>query len=62
VKNSAIITALILLVASQAAAGAISPALEARMENLADQDLIKVLVVMQDQADIQSLQITARKP
>ncbi len=54
-KNSAIITAFILLVASQAAAGAISPALEARMENLADQDLIKVLVVMRDQPDIKSL-------
>jgi len=46
---------MILLIASQAAAGVLTPALEARMENLADQDLIKVLVVMQDQPDIKSL-------
>jgi len=55
VKKSAIIPVFILLVASQAAAGALSPALEARMNDLEDQDLIKVLVIMQDQPDIRSL-------
>ena len=54
-KKSAIITAFILLIASQGVAGTISPALEARMNDLADQDLIKVLVIMQDQPDIQGL-------
>ena len=54
-KNPAIITAFILLIASQGVAGTISPALEIRMNDLADQDLIKVLVIMQDQPDIQGL-------
>jgi len=55
VKKSAIIPVFILLIASQAAGDALSPALEARMNDLDGQDLIKVLVVMQDQADIRSL-------
>ena len=59
-KKSAIMTVFILLIASQALAGALSPALEARMNDLQGQDLIKVLVIMQDQPDIRSLDKSLR--
>ena len=50
VKNLVLI--LSLLTASQAAAGTLAPGLESLISNMDDQDVIKVLVVMQDQPDI----------
>jgi subtilisin family serine protease len=50
-----LILVLSLMVASQAAAGTLSPGLAALMSNKEDQDVIKVLVVMQEQPDVGNL-------
>ena len=59
-KKTHLITLLVLLVASQAGAGMLTPALEAQMDKLTEQDVIKVLVIMEDQADIATLDKSLR--
>jgi len=49
------VLALLLVLAAGARAGTLSPALEARMDGLQPQDVIKAIVIMHDQPDIPAL-------
>ncbi len=48
---------LVMIVAGSAQAGVISPGLEHQMSSLQDDDTVKVLVVMRDQADIRTMDL-----
>jgi len=60
VKTASLFALVTLLLASQAAAGTISPALQAQIDKLDESAEIKVLVVMQDQPDIANLDKSLR--
>ena len=53
--RTAVLMVLVLLLAGSAWAGVIAPALETQMQSLNGDDEVKVLVVLRDQADIDSL-------
>ena len=53
--NTAVLMVVVLLLAGTAWAGVIAPGLESQMQSLSGDDEVKVLVVLRDQADIDSM-------